>query len=110
MPLRAAVTRRSGFRALIFSLACVLLCVLSLKRAVERTPIDQESAGFKFSKTLQLASKKVGSIPVAAIRAEMLIPDPGIFESRVPPAARCYYYPVVNRPTSSRAPPFAVTV
>lgn len=110
MYLRIALTRRSTSRALIFSLACVLLSAFSLKRAVERTPIDKETAGFKFSKTLELPHKKVGLIPVAAIRTERVTLDAEISECSLPLRVVHLCHGIDGRQTSPRAPPVALSL
>jgi hypothetical protein len=98
---------QSASRAFIFSLVCVLLCVPSLKRAVERTPINRDTPGFKFSKTLELSHKKARSTLVVATRTDPVALDVNICEYPLPLHACHIVHDLVVRPTPSRAPPLA---
>ena len=107
--LRATLTRCSTSRVLVLGLACVILCAFSLKRALERTPINQETAGFKFSKTLDLPNKKADSIPVAAVLTDPATPDAAISECVLPSCATDLYHDIVARSAYPRGPPFVGT-
>jgi hypothetical protein len=93
----------------MFSLIGVLLCVPSLKRAVERTPIDRDTRGFKFSKTLELSDKKARSILVVATRTELAAHDTNICECPLPLDASHVACDLAVRPAPSRAPPLDET-
>jgi hypothetical protein len=88
----------------------LVLCAFSLKRALERTPINQETAGFKFSKTLDLPNKKADSIPVAAVRTDPATPHAVLSEGVLPSTATDLYHDIVARSTCPRGPPFAGTL
>ena len=102
--LREVLTRSTS-RAFIFWLVCALLCVPSLKRAVERTPINKDTPGFKFSKTLELSHKKARSTLVVATRTEPVALDVNLCEYPLPLHASHIVHDLVVRPTPSRAPP-----
>jgi hypothetical protein len=105
MHMRARLSGRSTSSALACSLVCVLLCVPSLTRAVDRTPINKENTGFKFSKTLELPHKKAGSVPAATIRTEPVVLDARISEFAAPVDIVTVCLVGARRPASSRAPP-----
>jgi hypothetical protein len=102
--LREVLTQ-SPSRAFIFWLVCVLLCVPSLKRAVERTPINKDTPGFKFSKTLELSHKKAGAVLVVATRTDPVALDTNICERPLPIHASHVAHDLAVRQTPSRAPP-----
>jgi hypothetical protein len=83
----------------------VLLCVPSLNRAVEHSPINRDTSGFKFSKTLELPHKKAGSQLVVAIRTEPLTLDAGLAEWPLPVDVSSTPDRLVGHARSSRAPP-----
>ena len=102
------VLSRSMLRSLAFWLAAVLLCVPSLKQAVERTPIDKDTVGFKFSKTLELPQKKAGSLLIVAIRTERVALDAGFHDYPLPPIRTLDIpHDLASAPTPSREPPRA---
>jgi hypothetical protein len=85
---------------------CLLLSAVAAKRAVERTPIEKETAGFKFSKILELPHKRnAGSTVVAVIRTELVTLDAEMIEYPVPPDVPPVSHETVRQLTSSRAPP-----
>ncbi len=90
---------------MIALLAMVMLCAGSLRHAVERTPINKETVGFKFSKTLELPHKKAASATVAAICVEPAALDTGISEYAAPRNSVLAVQDPARRPTAARAPP-----
>jgi hypothetical protein len=105
MSARAISVGRLVSQLVIALLALVMLCAGSLRHAVERTPINKETVGFKFSKTLELPHKKAASATVAAVNVEPAALDASTSEYAVPLDRVLLVQDSARRPTASRAPP-----
>jgi hypothetical protein len=105
MSFRSASVGKRSSRVVVALLALMMLCAGSLRHAVERTPINKETAGFKFSKTLELPHKKAPSASIAVVRTAPPVLDVGAFESVLPLDLIPDAQDPGRRATASRAPP-----
>ena len=105
MSLRALASSRTS-RAIVGALALVLLCAVSLRQAIQRTPINKDTVGFRFSKTLELPHKKAASVAFAvAVSREPVLLHAIAAQYLLPPVIIRLPHDIAVRPASPRAPP-----
>lgn len=105
-PVHACTTSRIFMVAFVFA----LLCLPAIKRAVEHTPIDRDTAAFKFSKTLELPHKKVCGTPIAIVVTAPPVSFSELRDARPVQPETDVLRERAGAPAPSRAPPSGASV